>query len=241
MPKQTATKTAPRPAVKPRTPVRKSIKATVKSAAVAQTAPPAGVPRRVVVLGSLVGMVTLTCGVLLVLAPAPLAPAAGLFAEGPSDPLDPVYDAVDGGVNGGVNGGEGLRPWQHIYVRQSGAKGTTGAGDHFLIGDGRDGPDGEIRITDRWQRQRPALPPPGASGIDPSCVSICLAGDLDRRPPTDAQVRSLTQLVRSLDRRLNLPADRVVMLTDAAGRPAVGPAGVGRQFPVSAFTAAVAR
>lgn len=213
MPKQTVRKTKPKAAPK------------AAERAASQTG---GVPRKVVVLGSLVCMVTLLCGVLLVLAPAPLAPAAGLFAEQPDDPLGMVYGAVEDGG--------GLRPWRHVYVRQAGAKGTSGAGDHFLIGDGRDGPDGEIRITNRWQRQRPALPPPGAAGIDPSCVSICLAGDLDEKPPTDAQVRSLTQLVRSLERRLNLPADRVVMLTGAPGSPA----GVGRQFPTQAFARAVA-
>ena len=181
-------------------------------------APAPRVPRKVVVLGSLLGMVTLTCGLLLVLAPAPLAPAAGLLAEQGADPLDAVYDAV---------AGDGaLRPWRFLYVHQAGAKGTSGAGDHFVIGDGRDGEDGEIRVTERWQRQRPALPPPGASGIDSGCVSICLGGDLDRRPPTAAQVRSLAQLVGSLSRRLDVGTGGLVMLDGAAGSPA----GVGRRF-----------
>jgi hypothetical protein len=99
--------------------------------------------------------------------------------------------------------------------------------DHFIIGNGRGRPDGEIQMTQRWNMQVAAGAPAGAKSIDPACVSICLIGNLDKAAPTAEQVRKLTRLVSALQSQLALGGDKVFMMDNP------GSAGIGRMFPVA--------
>lgn len=190
--------------------------------------------RKFVVFTSLIGVLTVTSALLLALAPAPVSPdaASSLYAiEAPSS-LDVIFDTKTP-----------ANPdrWKYVYIRHTRTsagnaltlgQGSHGIGDHFVIGNGDGAIDGEIQIGQRWNQQFAALPPIQGSTIDPACVSICLVGDFDRTVPTPTQLHRLSQLVRTLQRRLGIPADHVLMLDQPNSA-----AGSGKYFPTGAFRA----
>lgn len=187
--------------------------------------------RRFVVLGALVGVLTLTSALLLALAPAPLQQptATSLFAIDVPTSLEPIFQTQ-------VQSRPGR--WNYIYIRHS----KTPAGDalslqqsgngadHFVIGNGDGCIDGEIQLTSRWDRQLPALPPPGLSSLDEGCISICLIGDFDHTRPTPTQMRRLAQLVGALQTRHRIEAENILVVTGAET-----PASIGRHFPLTQF------
>jgi hypothetical protein len=184
--------------------------------------------RKIVVLSSLVGVLTLTSALLLALAPPPLKGEStydNLWADAAGG--QPAGDLVDALFQTKVPAR--LGHWKYIYIHQSGVAIGVGAGmaDHFIIGNGRGRPDGEIQMTQRWNSQVAAGAPAGAKSIDPACVSICLIGNLDKTAPTAEQVRKLTQLVSALQSQLALGGDKVFMMDNP------GSAGIGRMFPAA--------
>lgn len=189
--------------------------------------------RKFVVFTSLVGVLTLTCALLLALAPAPLSnngPANSLFAIDAPASLNVIFDTA--------------KPtrddhWRYVYIHHSKTAAgnvstlgqpTGGLSDHFLIGNGEGTFDGEIQVSQRWNNQMPALPPAGAAEIDLACISICIVGDFDSTLPTAKQMRHLTRLVTLLQDRMNIPANRILLARDTQSA-----AGAGRYFPSTAF------
>ena len=185
-------------------------------------------PARPVVVGAaLVVALGLTTGLLSWLSPTPLMPdvAGRLMAAGPSTP------AGTGGTSR-IDFGPifrtrvALRPgrWRALHVRHSGTdagdaralaelareRGVSGPPDHFVICNGRGGGDGEIQFTPRWDAQQPP------AGAPADCVSVCLIGDFDRARPTEAQLRSLRELITVLEREAGIPGQAVRVTT--AGR-----------------------
>jgi hypothetical protein len=184
--------------------------------------------RKVIVFSCLMGTLTLTSVLLLMLAPAPLTPevATSLFAVDTAASLDPIFESHSPAAE---------QRWKYIYVHQSRTVGVTALtpmqSDHFVIGNGQGSLDGEIQVTQLWTRQQSvAAPPDGVQQIDPDCISICLIGDFDRTRPTATQQRRLTQLVSALQTHLRIPASQVWLMDQPAS-----PAGVGRFFPTAAF------
>ncbi len=188
--------------------------------------------RKFVVFTSLIGVLTVTSALLLAFAPAPVSPdaASSLYAIDAPSSLDVVFETKTLTAPG---------RWKYIYIRhtRTGAgnaltlgQNSHGMGDHFLIGNGEGCIDGEIQIGQRWNQQLAALPPVNGATIDKDCVSICLVGDFDRTVPTPTQLHRLSQLVRTLQGRLGIPADHVLLLD--VQRSA---AGTGKYFPTSAF------
>ena len=189
--------------------------------------------RKVVVFSTLVTVLTLTSALLLALAPAPLAPEASssLFAIEAPQTMDAVFQTETP-----------IRTarWKYIYIHHSRTasgnamtlgRGADGVGDHFVIGNGDGSVDGEIQVTQRWNRQHSAAPPPGATAIDRDCISICLVGDYDRAVPSQTQLRRLAQLVGALQGRLHIGGRSVQVEDKAVGSAA----GVGKYFPLTAF------
>ena len=90
------------------------------------------------------------------------------------------------------------------------AKGWDELGYHFVIGNGSDTHDGLVEVGPRWTEQRH-----GAHCRSPEDyynehgIGICLVGNFDEGPPSPAQQRSLTKLVRYLCRTYGIPANRV--------------------------------
>jgi hypothetical protein len=194
--------------------------------------PGASPKRKAAVFLSLMGMLTLTSALLMALAPAPLTPgaASSLFAVEAPASLDVVFDTASPVSTG---------RWKYIYIHHSrtasGNASTLGVGpggmaDHFLIGNGDGCADGEMQIAQRWNRQQSAGRVPGLDAIDPACVSVCLVGDFDKARPTATQQRRLAQLVSALQSRLDIPAERVVLVQSAEGA-----AGIGRHFDAAEF------
>jgi hypothetical protein len=184
------------------------------------------------VFTSLVGVLTLTSAALLALAPAPLAPqsATSLFAVEAPQSLDSIFTTATPPAAG---------QWNTIYVHHTRTLGGDasslavpgiGLADHFLIGNGEGAVDGEIQLSQRWNRQIAAAAPAPNASIHPGCISIGLVGDFDRGVPTPTQLRRLHQLVGTLQARFGLSAQAVVVVDQPDS-----PAGIGRYFPTSAF------
>ncbi|HWP41315.1 MAG TPA: peptidoglycan recognition family protein [Tepidisphaeraceae bacterium] len=174
----------------------------------------------------------MTSALLLALAPAPLTPDASssLFAVDQPESMDAIFQTQVAARAG---------RWKYIYIHHSRtasgnamslSRGSTGLGDHFVIGNGEGAIDGEIQIGQRWNQQLPADPPAGATGIDPACISVCLIGDFDHAMPTPTQIRRLGQLVNALQSRFDIPAGKVLMMPQSGGAT-----GIGRHFPTTAF------
>jgi N-acetylmuramoyl-L-alanine amidase len=180
--------------------------------------------RKIVVLASLVGVLTLTSGLLLYLAPPPLA------GETTYDNLW-AADGTDSHLTGSlfqtrVTAAQGH--WKSVYVHQSNTAAGSGAssGDHFVIGNGYGSPDGQIQMTQRWNNQLSAAAPAGASSIDSDCISICVIGDFGAAAPTSNQTRRLAELVSTLQGQLGIGGDKVYLMDGVPGA-----AGIGRNFP----------
>jgi hypothetical protein len=189
--------------------------------------------RTLIVLTSLVGVLTFTSALLLALSPAPMSPdtSASLFAVDSPSGLDVVFETKVPAAR---------ERWAYVFVHHSNtpagsaltmAQGASGLGDHFVIGNGDGCADGEIQIGQRWNNQTSATAPVGASKIDPKCISVCLVGDFDHTVPTPTQLKRLTQLIETLQARLQIPADRVMLVA----QPNIGGAGIGKYFPTAAF------
>jgi hypothetical protein len=189
--------------------------------------------RRVVVFTSLIAVLTFTSALLLALAPAPLTPdaASSLFAvDEPDSTMDAIFRTEVAPTTG---------RWKYVYIHHSRSPGgnaislgqtTGGLNDHFVIGNGEGALDGEIQVGQRWNRQVSANPPRGATGIDPSCISICVVGDFDRTVPTPLQIKRLSQLVSSLQKRFGISTDQVIVISKPNSI-----AGSGKYFPLTAL------
>lgn len=139
--------------------------------------------------------------------------------------------------------------WQAIVIHHSGSPlGTpesiaadhvnrlhlTGLGHHFVIGNGRGIQDGEIYVAYRWLDQLPGAHTAGqdADWYNRHSIGICLVGDGRRHPFTESQIRRLVELVRSLAREYDIPADRILLHSDLVETSDPGPL-----FPAAAFRA----
>jgi len=187
--------------------------------------------RRVVVLVSLVGVLTLTSALLLAIAPAPLSTqtAASLLAVDDAQSIDQIFELPASQMN----------RWNYIYIHHSASpagsaetlKGNDSMmADHFVIGNGEGAGDGEIQMGLRWKQQLPPGQIPGAEYIDRSCLSICLVGDFSQTKPSETQKRQLVQLVTALQARLHIPASRVSLFPQSNAA-----AGIGAAFPTNDF------
>lgn len=184
--------------------------------------------RRAMVMMTFLGSSAGVSLLLMVLAPAPLAPDASrtLFATGAAESIQQALEPPSPARAG---------RWRRVFVHHSrtdhGSAVTLGHGphglaDHFLIGNGRGCADGEIQVSRRWDMQLAAAPPGVKLGDD--CISICLVGDFDRTAPTTSQLLRLEQLLLAIRERYGVGPENVVAF-DLAGSPV----GIGHNFPPS--------
>jgi len=136
--------------------------------------------------------------------------------------------------------------WRGVVIHHSGsmygsastldaqhrANNLHGLAYHFVIGNGAGADNGELHVGYRWLEQLPGAYAPGHDGsrYNHNFVGICLIGDGNRRPFTQAQVRRLTQLVAALQRRLQIAPENVLL-----GRDLSATTSPGRLFPETAF------
>ena len=189
------------------------------------------VPQRVmIVLASLVGTLTISSLLLLVMDSSPIgATPAPAFAP----TSDRIHDMVT------PKAALQTAPWPFIIIYESGdleasaaslaevrAKGVgtkpvsvrPPANFHFFVNavSSKQGAlDGELEVGSAWQRQEIGTPFAGWPDSSyykyphPDAVGICLAGDLAQRPYSEAQVRTLVQLVQDLQGRFGIENDHV--------------------------------
>lgn len=128
------------------------------------------------------------------------------------------------------------RRWRAIVIECAGGDGGSfeeimqrGPGAHFIVSNGHGATDGKVVSTPLWTAQQrtfgrePADRPAGT-------IDIVLAGDLSRRPPTDAQMKTLIRLVYDLTTRHHIPLTNVRGQWELDGRPDEGQA-----FPLTEF------
>ncbi len=115
--------------------------------------------------------------------------------------------------------------------------GYVSLGHHFIIGNGSGMTDGEIYVGPRWLGQQPGAHAGGPTGHQHNLrsISICLVGDGRRQAFTPTQIRRTAQLVATLCRELDIPAEAVLLHSDVTEIQDPGPL-----FPLAAFKAELA-
>ncbi len=187
---------------------------------------------------SLLGAMTVVGGALVLLDGKPAPAVDGLtltplVATGVTPSIESIFHTRQSVVRG---------RWQHIMIHATGsasgspetldsqARGQklAGLGHHFVIGNGRGMEDGELHVAYRWLDQAPGAHAAGTAGApyNTSAISICLVGDGNRGGFTRAQMDRLVEVIRSLQERLGIPAQNVLLHSDA-----VNIADPGRLFP----------
>jgi hypothetical protein len=224
---------------------------------------PVSQKRVAVVLASLVGTLTLSAALLLMLeggavgnsaASGPPMGAAVLGAQ--LDPAVPLQRDA----------------WKHIIIYESGDMAGSAAsladgrlnGDndvrsstvrpkanfHFVIDSAQSrrdgGMDGELEVGTTWLNQEAGAPYAGwpdaryySVSSYTNAVGVCLVGDLNREPISEAQHRSLVQVVRELQIRLNIPKECVRFQWEL--EPNLGHVSAGQKAYAEAFRASLER
>jgi N-acetylmuramoyl-L-alanine amidase len=97
------------------------------------------------------------------------------------------------------------------FDREHKEKGWDELGYHFVIDNGRGGPDGNIEMGPRWKKQKW-----GAHAKTPDNryndfgIGICLVGNFETGKPTAKQMQSAEKLVAWLMRTYDIPAKNVL-------------------------------
>lgn len=118
------------------------------------------------------------------------------------------------------------RPWRYVVIHHSASpsgnattfdrehrvdNGWDELGYHFVIDNGKGGPDGQIEVGPRWLKQKW-----GAHAKTPDNtynnfgVGICFVGNFQNTQPTAKQMQAATRLVAWLMQTYDIPADHVI-------------------------------
>ncbi len=135
---------------------------------------------------------------------------------------------AEGARQGKPRGG---RPWRHIVIHHSATdrgsaalfdkahrrRGWDELGYHFVITNGRGGPDGRVEVGSRWTSQKWGAHTGGTPGNEYNNfgIGICVVGDFSKRRPSRAQLDALRRLVMALAARYDIPARNVIGHRDA--------------------------
>jgi len=123
------------------------------------------------------------------------------------------------------------RTWRYVVLHHSATESGNAAefdqlhrqrgwdelGYHFVITNGRGGPDGQVQVGSRWRKQKHGA----HTGQTPNNeynehgIGICLVGDFMDHSPTPAQLQSVQELTEYLSERYDIPPHRVVAHKDA--------------------------
>jgi len=105
------------------------------------------------------------------------------------------------------------------FDRMHRGKGWDGVAYHFVIDNGKGGPDGRLEVSSRWWHQKHGAHAgglPGAVSEDERNeynefgIGICLVGNLEKAPPTRAQMETLTRLVARLRMLFEIPEENIL-------------------------------
>ena len=142
--------------------------------------------------------------------------------------------------------------WKHIVVHHSATPVGTVAGldrhhrevlhmenglaYHFVIGNGRGMPDGEIVAAPRWTKQL-AGGHLKSEQLNKISLGICLVGNFEEQPPSSRQLRTLASLINYLTSRCQLTKEAVKTHKQINTVSTRCP---GKRFPVKALLELVA-
>lgn len=171
--------------------------------------------------------------------PQPVTPRPPVVAGRPGVPTPPPRNVtVADNPPAGWVPTVPARQWKWIVIHHSSTaaggakafdqghrdKGWDELGYDFVIGNGSYTGDGQVEVGPRWIKQKT-----GAHASTPDHkyneygIGICLVGDFEITRPSARQMESLAKLVAFLQKRYNIPADRVIghrdtKSTDCPGR-----------------------
>lgn len=99
----------------------------------------------------------------------------------------------------------------HLQRKDGSGRPWLGIGYHFVIGNGKGMPDGEIEATFRWREQ---LHGAHAGGSNPDYnqqgIGIVLVGNFQKQRPTQQQLLSVKRLVRSLAEDYGIASTNII-------------------------------
>ena len=98
------------------------------------------------------------------------------------------------------------------------ARGWDELGYHFVITNGRGGPDGLVQVGSRWTKQKQGAHTGGTpdNAYNECGIGICLVGDFSSSMPTGAQLAALDRLVTFLAARYDIdPSSHIIGHRDA--------------------------
>ena len=107
----------------------------------------------------------------------------------------------------------------------------NGLAYHFVIGNGRGMPDGEIHVGSRWKKQLQGGHL-SSLALNQVSIGICLVGDFEKSPPTPKQMEQLEALVHFLMDQTGLDESGVTTHTLIHPKHTACP---GKQFPTKTF------
>jgi hypothetical protein len=117
------------------------------------------------------------------------------------------------------------RPWKYIVIHHSAtpdgnaskfdrehkAKGWDELGYHFVIDNGRGGPDGKVEVGPRWPKQKwGAHAKTPDNRFNEQGIGICLVGNFESGRPTPKQMQATAKLVAYLMQTYSIPAKNVI-------------------------------
>jgi hypothetical protein len=131
------------------------------------------------------------------------------------------------------SGGADARPWRYIVIHHSATtngnaakfhrqhldRGWDELGYHFVINNGRGGPDGRVEVGPRWRKQKHGAHCGGTpdNEYNEVGIGICLVGNFQNRMPTAKQMAALRNLTNYLMETYDIPPHRVIAHRDAPG------------------------
>ncbi len=121
----------------------------------------------------------------------------------------------------------------HSKKKDKSGNAWLGIGYHFVIGNGNGMPDGGIESTFRWREQMHGAHA-GDTKYNQKGIGVCLVGNFENEPPSEAQLAAVKKLVGVLKAEYNIPGENV-----QGHRDVKATACPGKYFPMSEVAAAV--
>jgi len=119
---------------------------------------------------------------------------------------------------------------EHLARRDANGNPWRGIGYHFVIGNGNGMADGQIEPTFRWRDQLPGAHA-GDAIHNQQGVGICLVGNFEKQPPTQAQMQSLASLSECLTEAYDIAGKNIKRHRDVKSTACPG-----RLFPMRELT-----
>lgn len=182
-------------------------------------------------------------------APAPGPSATTPMGDTPDAPLKPAQEVTPEQPIEPPHPNPGVRnQWRYIVIHHSASpsgnaasfdrlhrsKGWDGLAYHFVIDNGKGGPDGRLEVGPRWWKQKHGAHAGALHGFaedehnefNEFGIGICLVGNFQNRGPSRAQLKTLAKLVAKLQADYGIGSENIM-----GHRHVCGTACPGNHFP----------